>query len=168
MAEGDLAQARKKLEEAPKIRTEIGETRRRRKSLQLAALSIEEGNAAAAERAAREVRDEYRKEGHPEDEISADVVLLRALYAENKSAEARKEAYNAKLLLAKSQNVHNRLAIRIVDAQVQAASGKQNEALSNLLIATRDAAFGFVPDQFEARLAHADIELDSRSCHWPG
>ena len=163
MAEGDLPQARKNLEETLQIRTEIGETSKACGTrLQLAALSIEEGNAADAEHTAREVRDEYRKEGHPDDEIVADAVLLRALHAQNKSDEAEKEAGNAKPLLAKSQNVPNRLAIRIVDAQIQAASGKPDQALQNLSIAARDAAkCGFVPDQLEARLAHADIELNS-------
>jgi len=163
IAEGDLPQARKNLEQALQIRTEIGEKSNATETrLQLAALSIEEGNVAGAEHAAREVRDEYRKEGHPDDEIAAEAVLLRALHAENKFDEAEKEAGSARLLLAKSQNVPNRLAIRIIDAQIQAATGKPDEALQSLLMTTRDAArFGFVVDQFEARLAHADIELRS-------
>jgi serine/threonine protein kinase/tetratricopeptide (TPR) repeat protein len=163
MAEGDLPQARKQLEEALKIRTEIEQKSNAAGTrLQLAALSIKEGNAADAEHAAREVRDEYRKEAHPDDEIGADAVLLQALRAGKKSSEAEKEAGNANLLMAKSQNVLNRLSIAIVDAQIQADSGRREEALLNLSTATRDAArFGFVPDQLEARLAHADIELRS-------
>jgi hypothetical protein len=163
MAGGDLPEARKNLEEALKIRTEIGETSNATGTrLQLAVLSIEEGNAADAEHAAREVRDEYRKEGHPDDEIRADAVLLRSLHAENKSDEAKQEAANTKLLLAKSQNVLNRLTVRIVDAELQAASGKSDEALRDLSVATHDAAkWGFLPDQLEARLNHADIELKS-------
>jgi eukaryotic-like serine/threonine-protein kinase len=163
MAEGDLPLARKKLEEAEQIRSEIGETSNAAGTrLQLAALSIEEGNAPDAERAAREVRDEYRKEEHPDDEISADAVLLRALHAENKSEEAEQVSVNAKLLLAKSQNVLNRLAIEIVGAQVQAASGEQDAALLSLSTATGDAArFGLVFHQLESRLTHADIELKS-------
>ena len=162
-AEGDLRQARKNLEEALQIRTEIGEKSNAAGTrLELAALSIEEGNALDAEHAAREVRDEYRKEGHPDDEIGAEAVLLRALHAENKSDEAGQEAGNAQLLLAKSQDVRNRLAIGIVGAQIQADLGKPDEALLNLLIMTRDAArIGFVLDQLEARLAHAEIELKS-------
>jgi eukaryotic-like serine/threonine-protein kinase len=164
-AEGDLPQARKNLEQALQIRTEIGENSNAAATrLELAELSIEAGNAADAEHAAREVRDEYRKEGHPDDEIGADAILLRALYAESKSDEAEQETGNAKLLLVKSQNVLNRLAIGIVGARIQAASGKKDEALLNLLAMTRDATkFGFVRDQLEARLAHADIELKSRN-----
>ena len=162
MAEGDLPQARKNLEQALQIRTEIDETSNAVGTrLQLAELSIEEGNAAGAEHSAREVRDEYRKEGHADDEISAYAVLLLALQAQNKFDESEKEAGEAKPLLAKSQNVPNRLAIRIVDAQIRAASGKQDEALQNLSIAAHDAAkYGFVPAQLEARFAHADIELN--------
>ncbi len=163
MAEGDLSQARKKLEEALKIRTEIGETSNATgTSLQLAALSIEEGHAADAEYVAREVRDEYRKEGHPDDVIGADLVLLKALHAENKSAEARREAANAELLVAKSQNVPNRLAMRIVNAQIQAGSGEQTKAIQTLSTTAQDAAkYGFLVDQLEARLARAEIELNS-------
>jgi serine/threonine protein kinase/tetratricopeptide (TPR) repeat protein/TolB-like protein len=162
IAEGDLPQARKNLEQALQIRTEIDETSNAVGTrLQLAELSIEEGNAAGAEHTAREVRDEYHKEGHADDEISAYTVLLLALQAQHKFDESEKEAGEAKPLLAKSQNVPNRLAIRIVNAQIQAASGKQDEALQNLSIAAHDAAkYGFVPDQLEARFAHADIELN--------
>jgi serine/threonine protein kinase/tetratricopeptide (TPR) repeat protein len=162
VAEGDLPQARKNLEQALQLRTEIAETSNAVGTrLQLAELSIEEGNAAGAEHTAREVRDEYRKEGHADDEISAYTVLLLALQAQNKFDESEKEAGEAKPLLAKSQNVPNRLAIRIVDAQIRAAAGKQDEALQNLSIAAHDAAkYGFVPAQLEARFAHADIELN--------
>jgi len=162
MAEGDLPQARKNLEQALQLRTEIDETSNAVGTrLQLAELSIEEGNAAGAEHTAREARDEYRKEGHADDEIIAYTVLLLALRAQNKLDESEKEAGEAKPLLAKSQNVPDRLAIRIVDAQIRAASGKQDEALQNLSIAAHDAAkYGFVPAQLEARFAHADIELN--------
>ncbi len=163
MAEGDLPEARQNLQQALQIRTEIDEkTNAAGSRLQLAALSIEEGNAADAERSAREVRDEYRKEGHPDDEISADAVLLRALYAENKFADAAQELGNAKVLLAKSQNVPNRLALGIVGARIQAGLGKANDAVQSLSITIRDATkSGFVPDQLEARLARAEIEIKS-------
>jgi len=163
MAEGDLPQARKNLEHALQIRTEIGEISNVAATrLQLAALSIEEGNSADAERVALEVREEFHKEAHPDDEIGADAVLLRALLAENKSAEAEQEFANAKLLLAKSQNVPNHLSISIAGAEIQADSGKTGEALLNLSAAARDAAkSGLVSDQLEARLAHAGIERRS-------
>jgi len=163
IAEGNLPQAHKNLQQALQIRTEIDEKSNAAGSrLQLAALSIEQGNAADAERTAREVRDDFRKEGHPDDEITADAVLLRALYAENKFDEAAQELGKAKVLLAKSQNVPNRLALGIVGAHIQVASGKADEALQNLSIVNRDAArSGFVPYQLEARLAHADIEIKS-------
>jgi eukaryotic-like serine/threonine-protein kinase len=163
MAEGDLPQARKNLEQALQIRTELGETSNVAATrLQLAALSIEEGKAAEAERVAREVREEFRKEAHPDDEIGADAILLRALHAENKSADAEHEFASAKLLLAKSQNVPDRLSIAIAGAEIQADSGKTGEALLSLSAAARDAAkSGLVCDQFEARLAHADISLKS-------
>ncbi|MGA8409472.1 MAG: protein kinase [Candidatus Acidiferrales bacterium] len=163
MAEGDLPKARQNLQQALQIRTEIDEkTNAAGSRLQLAALSIEEGNAADAERSARQVRDEYRKEGHPDDEISADAVLLRALYAENKFAEAAQELGNAKVLLAKSQNVPNRLALGIVGARIQAGLGKADDAAQSLSITIREATqSGFVPDQLEARLTRAEIEIKS-------
>jgi hypothetical protein len=50
--------------------------------------------------------------------------------------------------------------MRIVDAQIEAATGKRDEALQSLSIATHDAVKdGLLVDQLEARLAHAEIEL---------
>ena len=163
MAEGDLPGARKKFEEALQIRTEIEQKSNAAATrLQLAALSIEEGRAADAEPVARAVRDEYRREGHPDDELGADAVLLRALYTENKLGEAEKEAGDTKSLLARSQSIPYRLAITTIVAQIRAASGKPAEALQDLSIATHDAAkSGFAFQQLESRLAHADVELKS-------
>jgi serine/threonine protein kinase/tetratricopeptide (TPR) repeat protein len=163
MAKGDLPQAHKNLEQALQIRAEIGETSNAAATrLQLAALAIEEGNAAEAERAAREVQEEFRKETHRDDEIRADAVLLRALHVEGKFPEAAQELANAKLLLAKSQDIPGRLSMAIAGAEIQADSAKPDTALLNLSAAARDAAkFGLVSDQFEARLAHADILLKS-------
>jgi len=157
------AAARKSLEAALKIRTEIEEKSNAAATrLQLAALSIEEGNFADGERVAREVRDEYRKEVHPDDEIGADIVLLRALNAQKKYKEAEQELENANLLSAKSQNVPNRLVLGIAGARIRANAGNPDEAIQNLVATLRNATkSGFVPDQFEARLAHGEIELNS-------
>ena len=66
------------------------------------------------------------------------------------------------MLVAKSQNVPNRLAIQIVSAQIHAASGEQTKAIRNLSTTAHDAArYGLVVNQLEARLARADIELNS-------
>lgn len=163
VAEGNFPQARKSFEESLQIRNEIEEKSNAAASrLQLASLSIEEGNASDAERVAREVRGEYRKEGHPDDEVAADIVLLQALFAGKKSPEAQKELGNTKLLSAKSQNVPNRLALGIIEARILAATGKPDDALQNLGISLRETVkSGFVPSQFEVRLAQADIELNS-------
>ena len=163
VAEGTFPQARKSFEESLQIRNEIEEKSNAAASrLQLASLSIEEGNASDGEHVAREVRDEYRKEGHLDDEVSADVVLLQALFAGKKSTEAQKELGNTKLLSSKSQNVPNRLALGIIDARIQGAAGKPSDALTSLAITMREAVkSGFVPSQFEVRLAQADIELNS-------
>ncbi len=163
IAEGDLPQARKNLEQALKIRTGIEETSNAAGTrLQLAVLSIEEGNLAGAEQVARAVREEYRKEKHPDDEISADVVLLRTLNAGKKIEEARREDRGAKLLVAKSQNVPNRLDMEIVEARIEASAGRQREALQSLSITARDAAKrGFLFEKYDALLAQAEIKLNS-------
>jgi eukaryotic-like serine/threonine-protein kinase len=163
MVGGDLAQARKNLEQALQIRTEIGENSNAAGTrLQLAVLSIEEGKAPDAELVSREVRDEYRKKHHQDGEINATVVLLRALHAQKKSSEAEREASNSQLLASGSQNIPNRLATAIIDAQIRSDNGNPDKALLSLSIAGRDAAkFGFVGYQLEARLAHAEIELES-------
>jgi eukaryotic-like serine/threonine-protein kinase len=162
-AEGELAGARGSFEEALKIRVEIGEQSNAAGSrLQLAALSIEDGHPADAEVVARQVREEYRKEGHPDDELAADVVLLQALFAQRKLKEAEEELGNTASLSAKSQNVPTRLAREIVAARIRAAAGKPDDAQRQLATTMRDAMkSGFLPDQFEVRLARAEIELQS-------
>jgi eukaryotic-like serine/threonine-protein kinase len=162
-AEEDLAGARRSFEEALRVRVEIEEQSNAAGSrLQLAALSIEDGNPADAERVARQVRDEYRKEGHPDDEIAADVVLLRALLAQQKLNEADQELANTESISAKSQNVPTRLARETVAARIRATTGKLDDALRQLAITMRDAiSSGFVPDQLEVRLARAEIKLQS-------
>jgi len=163
MAEGELPEARKNLEEALQIRNKIDEKSNAAESrLLLAALSIEEGNATDAEHEAREVRDEYRKEGHRDDEIGADTILMRALYAGRKFGEAEREASDAESVVARSQNILDRLDVSIVSAQIQADVGKRDEAIQQLVAAIREAAkTGFAIEEFEARLAHADIEAKS-------
>jgi len=163
VAEGTFPQARKSFEESLQIRNEIEEKSNVAASrLQLASLSIEEGNAAEAEHVAREVRDEYRKEGHPDDEVAADVVLVQALFAEKKLNDGERELGNTKLLSTKSQNVPNRLALGIIDARIRAATGKPDDALQGLAITKRDSIkSGFVPEQLAARLVQGDINLSS-------
>jgi eukaryotic-like serine/threonine-protein kinase len=163
LAEADFPAARMSLEEALKIRTEIEEKSNAEGSrLQLAGLSIEEGNAADAEGVAREVRDEYHKEKHPDDEVGAAIVLVRALFEQKKYKEAERELENANLLSAKSQNVPNHLALGIIGARIRANAGNQDEAIQNLIVALHDATkSGFVPDQLETRLARGEIDVNS-------
>jgi len=163
VAQGDLAGARKSFDAALKIRVDIEEQSNVAGSrLQLAALSIEDGNPADAESVARQVRDEYRKEGHPDDELAADVVLLQALFAQQKWKEADQELQNIEPIAAKSQNVPTRLALQIVKTRIQAATGEPDDALRQLATAMRDATnSGLVPSQLEVRLARATIEFQS-------
>jgi tetratricopeptide (TPR) repeat protein len=161
--EGNLGEARKNLQEAAQVRNEIGETSNAASTnLLLCTVSIEEGHPADAERIARQVLEEFRKEGHPDDEISAETSLLQALLAQNKLADAESELEKARALSSKSQNVLLRLELKIVDAQIQAASGKPEAALQNLSTAASDTAkYGFQPDKFKALLAHGEIALHS-------
>ena len=163
VAQGDLAGARKSFDEALKIRVDIEEQSNAAGSrLQLAALSIEDGKPADAESVARQVRDEYRKEGHPDDELAADVVLLQALLAQQKWKVAAQELQSIERIAAKSQNIPTRLALQIVKARIQAATGKPDDALRQLAATMRDASnSGFVPAQLEVRLARATIEFQS-------
>src|SRR5271169_5047173 len=60
------------------------------------------------------------------------------------------------------KNVPNPLTTNIVDAQIRAASGEQTKAIQSLSTTAHDVGkYGFVVDQLEARLARADIELNS-------
>jgi tetratricopeptide (TPR) repeat protein len=161
LQQGDLAGARKAFEQSFAIRNELGEKQTAAESrTYLAEESLEEGHAAEAEKSAGEAMTEFRSEQQPDDELTAAAVLVEALLAEGKTAEAKAAADAEAEVAAKNQNRPVAIKFSIVAARALAASGKLAEAKSTLETILKDESKqGFLADQFETRLALAEIEM---------
>ncbi|MFZ2000783.1 MAG: tetratricopeptide repeat protein [Candidatus Sulfotelmatobacter sp.] len=163
LQQGDLAGARKAFEQSLAIRNELGEKPTAAESrTYLAEESIEEGHAAAAEKSAREAMMEFRSEQQADDELTAAAVLIEALLAQGKAADAKTAADAEVEIAAKNQNRPVSIKFANASARALAASGNLAEAKSNLeAILKGEIKQGFLADQFETRLALAEIGMKS-------
>jgi len=128
----------------------------------LAELSIEEGAAATAESPLRDARTVFQSESQIDDEIEADTVLVRALLAQSKLADAQSNINDARKLLSKSQNPGVRIGVAITGARVRAAAGEAREAAKDLKSVMAEAKkYLSLDGQFKAQLALGEIELKS-------
>jgi tetratricopeptide (TPR) repeat protein/TolB-like protein len=158
-----LKDARKSLEESLAVREQLRETATIVEShTALAELAIEEGKAADGEALARSAADESQRGKQVDDESVARLVLARALLAQRKLVEARKEIARCRSLLDKSENREGRLALDITNARLSAEAGPSAAALKALEAIRQDAAkAGRAGVELEARLARGEIEMRS-------
>jgi eukaryotic-like serine/threonine-protein kinase len=165
-AEGNLLAARGKYDESMALRKQMGEKGNVAETqMALALLAIEEGHADEAESALREAKEEFRADGLGDDEILADTLLGRIALSQGKTADAEKDTSAAHDLLAKSQDFSVRLRASIVGAQVQAASGKPEEAARALQDTIGSAKqLGYLGYQLEAQLALGEIKVAAGFC----
>jgi DNA-binding winged helix-turn-helix (wHTH) protein/tetratricopeptide (TPR) repeat protein len=163
LAKGDLPAARKMYQDSLAVRNQAGEKLTGAESeVSLAQLSIEEGHATDAEVAARKARDQFHQEQQADDELAAATVLVGALLAQGKQAEASKEVESAVQLAAKSQNTMVRLQFDLVSAGVALASNKPESARTPIRQTLAEARkHGYVGIEFDASLALAKLELKS-------
>ncbi len=159
----DFPQARKDYEEALALRTELGEKDTiSTTQVALAELAIEEGHPGAAERPAREARDEFQNVHKNDDQITATVALVGALLAGGRNDDALKEVGETAPLAARSQNLSVKLAFDLAMARVDAVSQKAAAAKTILKEALAKATkSGYIGYQLESRLALEEIELKS-------
>ena len=128
----------------------------------IAELAIEEGHPGAAERPAREARDEFQRTHKSDDQITATAALAGALLAGGRNDDAFKEVAKMAPMAAKSQNLSAQLAFAVARARSEAASQKIGAAKTILKEALAKATrSGYVGDQLECRLALEEIELKS-------
>jgi eukaryotic-like serine/threonine-protein kinase len=152
---GNFPAARKAYEQAIAMRTEANEKQGAAEArVSLARVTIAEGRAADAEAVLRKCREQFRAETEMEDEMTANTVLIEALTAQGKNAEAAAEIATASALPGNNQNRIARMEFAI--ASVRASSGasaeqKDRDALEKLSAEVR--AEGLVRLELEARLA---------------
>jgi serine/threonine protein kinase/DNA-binding winged helix-turn-helix (wHTH) protein/tetratricopeptide (TPR) repeat protein len=165
--QGDLSGAREALEEGLAGWASLGgKVDVARARLALAALSLEDRHPKDAETVARQVLQNLSAANTPGPTPGARMLLIRALVAEGKAAEAQQE-FNRGPLAQYNPNTDGRLLnatqIAITTAEVENASGQPDAATeaTKSLNATvvKMAKYGCVPCQFGARLALGQIEI---------
>ena len=163
MKASDFTAARKDYEEALASRNELGEKYTvTTTQVAIAELATEEGHPGAAERPAREARDEFQRTHKGDDQIAATAVLAGALLAGGKNDDAFQEVTKTAPMAARSQNLSVQLGFAVAHARSEAASGKIGVATTILKEALAKATrSGYVGDQLECRLALEEIELKS-------
>jgi eukaryotic-like serine/threonine-protein kinase len=164
--EAHLAAAQEKHEEALALRTELGEKVAIAEShLDLAAVSLDLGQPAEAEKLAERALGELSGQNAPDDEASAQLSLARALLAQGKLAEAQKAMERARTFSAATENRETRLRVEINSARIQAVAGRaavRAQAISTIERALAEATkTRMVQDEFEARLALGEIQMKS-------
>ena len=156
---GDLAAARKSYEESLAIRKQVGEKQLAEETqLALAQLSIEEGHPADAEAAVRKCKEQFHQEQQADDELTADVVLIQALLAQNKHADAQKEVESGQSLATNSQNSLLRLQFALISSRVALTSEHPASSRRPLEQVVQEARrHGFLGVDLEAQLALAQL-----------
>jgi serine/threonine protein kinase/tetratricopeptide (TPR) repeat protein len=162
-AEGDLTAAKAKYQQAIDFNKQAGNSDSvAADQVELGKIAMEEGHAAEAESPCREAVDVFQKARNSDSAVWAGSVLATAFLAEGKVGDAQKQTDSFVAYLSKSQNNETNLSAAIVIARVQAVTGRTSEALKNLEVASAEAhKLGFIPIEFESRLALGEIEWKS-------
>jgi eukaryotic-like serine/threonine-protein kinase len=157
--QGDFAGARKSYQESLTLRTKTGEKQAAAETqTALAQLSVEEGRAGEAEGAVRTCLQQFRQEQQTDDELAAGTVLISALTAQGKNADAQKEADVAGSLAEKSQNHLARLQLALALARLRLASGDVESSRKLLQQVSQSARErGLLGIEFEAMLGFAEL-----------
>ena len=160
---GDLAAARKSYEESLALREGAGEKQAAAETqVALARLTIEEGHADQAEAAMRKCKEQFHREQAGDDELAASSMLTRALLAEGKLQDAKKEIDGAKALATQSQSRLARFQFDLAHARVLLTSeGLELSRAQVEEILGEARKRGFVGVEFEARLVLAEWEKKS-------
>jgi eukaryotic-like serine/threonine-protein kinase len=161
---GDLALARKRYEEALALRNQAGEKQTAAESrVSLAKLAIEEGHVSDAETSVRSSQQQFHADQQADDELSASIVLIEALLAQGKEAEAQKEMEAAQQLGKQSQNRFLRMQFELISGRVLLKSEHPEAAGSLLRSVNGDAQrYRFAGLEFESQLALAELATKTK------
>ncbi|HEY7289745.1 MAG TPA: tetratricopeptide repeat protein [Vicinamibacterales bacterium] len=133
LAAGDLAEARRLHEEALAIRTELKETRTILESrLALASLTLEDGSAEEAGRAAAQLADEVGNSPGDALRLPVKILVARSDVARRDTAGARRALDEARGLSQATQRVDEHYALALAEAELDLAVGQSQLARSRL------------------------------------
>lgn len=157
---GELAEARRFYREALEDRKQVGEKQNVAETqIDMARLSIEEGHAADVEDTIRQCKAQFHQDLQVDDELTASVLLGRALRTQGKQTQAQEEMNTGKALAVKTQNRLLRLQYNLELAQVLLAVNNPASSRSQLQEVLKDArTSGFAGLELEAMLAMAHVE----------
>ncbi len=160
---GDLVAARRAYEESLTLRKQTGEKQTVAETeLALARVSLEEGHAADAESVIRKCKAQFQQDHEADDELSASTVLIDALVAEGKYADATREVDAEKTLAAKSVNELFRLRLDLASARLELVTDHRESSRAGLTSTIQSAqARGLLGTEFEARLTLAELKEKS-------
>jgi tetratricopeptide (TPR) repeat protein len=163
LIQGDLADFRRYKEEALKAFQEDSD---KGSSLgmqvDLANGLIEAGQPGEAEPLLRKFADDFAALQMKRSETITCLVLARALFVQGKFPDAKKTINRLRTLTRGNQSPTTRVDFDTVAASID-ASEKPEEAVKSLEATIAQAAkLGYVPGEFEARLALGEIEMKSR------
>ncbi len=128
--------------------------------LELARLSLAEGDPSTASRLAREVTLQTGAATEPGTRARALALLAEALLRQRDLSKAREAADQARAIMDKGKDIELRLALAPALARVDAAVGAAEKAISDLRQALGEAEKGgLLQSVFELRLALGQIQL---------
>jgi eukaryotic-like serine/threonine-protein kinase len=155
--------ARKFYEESLALRTQTGEKQAIAESkVSLAELSIEEGHPSDAESVLRTCTGEFRQQKQADDELAAELALIRALRLQGKQADAVSELDHARSVADSSHNLLYRLQFALESARTLLASDHPRSSRSQLEQTLETAhAHGFLSLELEVRISLAELENKS-------
>ena len=169
---GHVLQAQGRLEEARQVESKSiamfdtgGQTQIIDADVSLASILLDLGAKEDAAVAAGKAIDRVDRSRLPDRYRSdAEAVLARVLLAQGKIPDSRKMLDSATAVLGRRTSKETELDLSIIAARVRSASADRLEKLeaakSLRLIAAEAHETGFVPEEFEARLALAESELN--------
>ena len=153
--EGNLEEARKRHEAALAQRRPLGErTTAAESRVAVAALLLDQGDAAGAEEQARDAARELAQQRAGDGEALALATAALAASARGDAAGAREALDRAILLVKSSQNLRARLTVDLAAARLRRAADPA-KVLRN--VQQQAARAGLLDLQLEARLAQAQL-----------
>jgi tetratricopeptide (TPR) repeat protein len=163
LAQDNLVDAEKNYQEALAIRTALGQRGDIASSeLAMASLRLEMDQPEHAESLARKAAEEFRAEKIGDQEALAEIVVTKALLAQNKSSDAKAHLEQAWQISPHDKSIV--LSLDTTSARLVAATGRHQEALQQLNdIISRAKRMTLPGYAFQARLAQAEAQTSSRA-----
>jgi tetratricopeptide (TPR) repeat protein len=162
---GDIDGAKKIFEESLALRQQTGEKGKVAEvNVALGELAVDSGQAALAEKLARQAIPEFQAESEADAELQAQGLLIESLLQQGKLDDVKDVIERGHALYDKSRDVTIRLPFAIEHAHAKAAAGDLAGAerlARNVLVEANKS--GLAPIQFEASLTICEIQIKGKN-----